>query len=413
MSNILKSIPPFLWHIFIKLKDTYHFPLNVDDLNALFDAIHQGFGLSSKEDLMRLCSLLWAKSIPEQQIITSLFVEQEEIPSWQLAWLEVLKQAIVPGAKEKNIPPLERALENNNGKEITKPDLALEIPKSKEEDIKNKGMDIKKFQLPKPMPFNEECIPKINFDLTPHYPLERREIVQFFRGFYRPVREGPLMELDIDLTIKYYCKIGFFSNVVLTPSKKNKAQLVILVDREGSMGPFHGFINEICEAITAFGKFRSIAIYFFHDTPVMSANKRVLTRFANTFKPSFDPIIDKIEPFDKDTVFLDTGFYNSIPIQSILKSISPQTGIIIISDAGAARNKYDLYRILNAIAFGKAMRLHSLNFVWLNPLPRNYWRNNTASQISRYIPMYPLDKNGISEAINVLKGKQPFIERPI
>ena len=86
---------------------------------------------------------------------------------------------------------------------------------------------------------------------------------------------------------------------------------------------------------------------------------------------------------------------------------------MLLSDAGAARGHYDLLRLLDTVAFFKAVRAYSTQYVWLNPLPRRYWLRSTAAQIARHIPMFPMDRTGMYHAVNVLRGHTYRIERPI
>ena len=47
------------------------------------------------------------------------------------------------------------------------------------------------------------------------------------------------------------------------------------------------------------------------------------------------------------------------------------------------------------------------NSVWLNPEPRDHWNAPTIRIIRRVFPMYELSINGLTEAVDVLRGTRP------
>ena len=100
------------------------------------------------------------------------------------------------------------------------------------------------------------------------------------------------------------------------------------------------------------------------------------------------------------------------PVAEVLETIAAGADVVLLSDGGAARGRYDLLRLLDTIAFMKALRTFTQRYVWLNPLPEHYWENTTAAQIARHVPMFPLTRDGLHRAVNVLHGKPYSVERP-
>ncbi len=78
-----------------------------------------------------------------------------------------------------------------------------------------------------------------------------------------------------------------------------------------------------------------------------------------------------------------------------------------MSDAGAARGNYDEKRLANTRAFLKTLNTYTYLYAWLNPMPLKRWAATTAEDITRIVPMFPLDREGLNDAINILRG-QPF-----
>jgi hypothetical protein len=131
--------------------------------------------------------------------------------------------------------------------------------------------------------------------------------------------------------------------------------------------------------------------------------------------PALDPILPEIKPlragylYDAD----DPELLIPLPLEEILKTSATGASVVILSDAGAARNRYDLLRLLDTVAFLKALRNCTRRVVWLNPLPVSYWQRSTAAQIARHVPMFPLDRAGMHQAVNVLRGQPYPIEKPV
>ncbi len=44
-------------------------------------------------------------------------------------------------------------------------------------------------------------------------------------------------------------------------------------------------------------------------------------------------------------------------------------------------------------------------FAWLNPMPSECWRQTTAGEIPRFVPMFEMSLQGMNAAISVLRGR--------
>jgi uncharacterized protein with von Willebrand factor type A (vWA) domain len=243
--------------------------------------------------------------------------------------------------------------------------------------------------------------------------LTYREVAQAWRRLRRPVRIGPPVELDLEGTIKRRSQTGIACQVVLKPRRCNLAQLLLLVDRQGSMNPFHGFIEEICEAIQQSARLNEVALYYFHNVPVEGADETVLAFLDEQMFPPLDSILSLINPLVEGYLYEDADLLSPQPLKTLLEEYARGAAVVIVGDAGAARSVYNGLRLLDTIAFLKGLRRYTKQYVWLNPLPRRYWTGTTAMQIARHIPMFPLEPDGLQRAVNVLRGQQYVIERPL
>ena len=394
-----RGLPSFLWTLFNKLRRRHGFALGIDDYEALRQSLQAGFGWSSLDNLRDLCNALWAKSLPEQEILTSLFdqlAEKEEGWQLKLSRKSTTKATVIP------ISPTPETVSQSQ------PQSSLQF-------------------IPKTQPQPKSGLPEISlkdvkisprpFIFVPQFPLSDREIAQTWRNLRRPMRVGAAIEVDIDATIHHRCQQGVVVPVILKPRRRNLARLLMLVDRQGSMTPFHPFCQQVCQAMKKSGRVEQTAIYYFRNVPAMGADKQVLKSLSEKIFPTLDSILSQIEPLTKGYLYADPELLCPQAVEEVLPKYATDAFVVVLSDAGAMRNYYNVSRLLDTLAFFKAVRSYSLSDVWLNPLPRNYWqkpKNNTATQISRHLPMFPLDREGLYRAVNVLRRHQyNNIEKPL
>ena len=77
-----------IWKLFNYLR-RFHFPVDIQDYEALYNALLSGFGWNSKDDFIDVCCALLAKSTEEQDVIKT-FYNQIEFPDWTLRQKEKL-----------------------------------------------------------------------------------------------------------------------------------------------------------------------------------------------------------------------------------------------------------------------------------------------------------------------------------
>ena len=381
---IWEKFQPDCWDLFLKLRRR-GFPLSPEDYQAVQDALCTGFGCDSRIALRNLCCALWAKSMRDKQIITALF-NQLDVPKWDLA-------------QGGNVYEGERGADEVPG-----------IPEGSDQD-KSEDSEMSTLKFSGLPPIWKEYLKNVSFSefsFVSQYGLSYREAAQAWRRLRRPVREGPLVELDVDATVDRRCRAGIVTAPVLIPRRRNTASLLILVDRLGSMTPFHGFVREICDAIEQSGNLESFALYYFHNLPAEGADRSVLESVKHEAFPTLETVLPDIQPLFRGFVYEDPELLQPLPVGDILES--HQGGAVaIFSDAGAARGQYNTLRLLDTLAFLKALRTRIPQVVWLNPLPRDprdYWQKTTAEQIARHVPMFPMDREGMYGAVNELRRER-------
>lgn len=400
-----QQMPDFLWELFQQLR-RYHFTLEPDDYEAMWLALRAGYGWTSREALRDLCCALWAKSKQEKEILEALF-NQLDAPTWQL-----------PELKAQVSPELDRQPGSipQSGKEQAtgdqKPELTLEPLHPETETPQTQPVIEMIAELP-PIVLSNYRLPRHAPVLISQFPLTYREVAQSWRRLRQLDRVGPLVELDVVATVARRCQLGIVSDVVLAPRRRNTARLLVLIDRQGSMAPFHRFADYVCGAIQQTSRLKSVAVYYFHDVPAEGADETVLEALPRQLFPSLDVILPKIEPLSEGFLYSDTDLLSPQAIPEVLESYAHGAAVVLLGDAGAARRRYDLLRLLDSVAFLKALRAYTTRIAWLNPLPRAFWANSTAAQIARHVPMFPMDQPGMYQAVDVLRGRPAFVERPL
>lgn len=379
-----RQLPEQLWQLFQQLRRR-GFQLGIADFLALRDAVWAGFGLASSDELQEVCTLLWAKSSQEIEILAALF-ERLNLPTWNIFQQDAIEQNTQQDPLlERTPPPIDRQ----------------DAPTTQSQSV-----------LP-PIVFDEKELPQRCFVLTPILPLTRREIAQAWRRLRRSVQQGPSVDIDIEATITQRSRTGVATPIVLKPRRRNTVRLLLLIDRQGSMAPFHRLSEEVATTIQHIGRLEQVACYYYHNLPTEGTNEAILAAMADSFFPSLDAHLAQIIPANSGYVYSDPTLLTAFPLEEVLSTYAPDVAAVIISDAGAARGSYNAERLLDTIAFMKAIHEHTPYAVWLNPLPEERWQKSSAEQIARHVPMFPLDRLGMYRAINVLRGQPAKIERPI
>ena len=215
-----------------------------------------------------------------------------------------------------------------------------------------------------------ELFPLIVNDL----PITHRQMKQGWRYLRQFSREGAPSELDLQATIQQVAQQGILLNPVLLPRRTNKVELLLLIDRDGSMVPFHHLSQELADTAFRGGRFSRVRVYYFHNYP-----DEYLYR---------DPFHLDPEPIDDCLLNLAKG----------------RTVCLIFSDAGAARGRFSSRRRRLTKFFLKNLRQYVRYTVWLNPVPRNRWETTTAHDIAALVPMFEVNRQEFYMAIDVLRG---------
>ena len=364
-----RAVKPPLLEVFLELRRR-EFPLGIPEYEALLAAMQGGLA-SSRSELEFLCQTLWAKSRAEQ-------AEVREVLSRWLPPLpddRAIEQALIEVESEA-ASPLRKGARKAAEKAGEKLGRLVRTVRRKQPAANDEPSAANTLQSGGPL-----MLPKVDYsagraiDWVGSLPVTRRQMKRAWQYYRRMARAGPPVEIDLDRTLQRVEREGVLVQPVLRPRRVNHARLLILADEGGSMAPFRGVIAPLLNSAQTVG-FARTGVYHFHDIPES-------TVFA--------------KPWLSDPVALATACH-----------LFRGAGILIVSDAGAARGNRDATRVARTVAALDCLRSFSPHVVWLNPMPQFRWTRSSASEIRQQgrVAMFPLDRQGLDRAVDVLRGRR-------
>ncbi len=321
-----------------------------DALKILKDGVWIGED-SPKDDISRLkhmLTLLWAKSEEDARRLDELFSR-----------FALLSETEGPDPKPEN------GRKAGEQEQLSSGEIGLtQFVSGKEEpgdSPANAAHDIR---------YDFSDIGKPAFHLTPRYPVSRRRMAGSFRRLRRMKREGVSREPDIRETIEQICRYGRFTGPVFAPKRRNQADLLLLVDRHGSMDPFGPLVKSLIEGVQHGGMLRNVLVYYFQNCP-------------------------------QAMLFTSPDLTSPVPVNEAVTEKLENFYALIVSDAGAARGYYQEERIMYTKRFLERLKI-CRRCAWLNPVPRERWEAATAEAVAGMVPMFPLDRDGLEDIVKAL-----------
>lgn len=340
-----------LVHIFVKLK-RHGLELGLDELLAAFRAVDRDWG-ATPGDLREMMTLLWCHGARDEQILTSVLAG--------LAPLDVEDVRRDPEqARDGRLAPPAESLRFR--------DMRIEL--EGEAALWDEWGPIP-VQAP-PLDGMEQLNP---FE----WPIPRRFMAYTWRRLYRPTASLGEDEVDIAATVERVARWGFFLEPVYRQGQSYRTHLLLLIDQNGSMMPFHRFTRELLETAQQELGSDHVEVSYFHNVPTTQ-------------------------------VYSDSHLSKPRALDSMLEICSRRTAMVIVSDAGAARRTYSTARIDATRRFLGQARQHTHLVSWLNPMPEDRWPATSAHMIARDIAMFPMEPQGFSGLIDVARGQlSPYL----
>lgn len=373
MSITPESLP--LLHLFSELRRA-DIPLGIEDYQQLLVALQGGFGQADRPALHRLCRALWLKTrdAGHLKLFDTLF--ETIIP--QSFGRPAPTPADTPtGSPGRLVGAEELANEAAPGEPTSQPAGASQANLVQFEATSGLADEVQLAAAVQPEPTAITYYYSFSGD---YLPVSQRQMKQNWRYLRRASRFGPPEELDLEATVERIAREGSFTEPVLRPRRVNRAQLVLLLDHDGSMVPFHGLSRRLAETAQQGGRLGAADIFYFHDCPV-------------------------------EYLYCDPYYQEGQTIAACLGRLHPvHTSLLIFSDAGAGRGRLEAERVAQTRAFLQQARSVVRHIAWLNPMPAGRWPNTTAGRIAELVPMFEISPLGMQRAIKVLRGQRPHAQ---
>jgi uncharacterized protein with von Willebrand factor type A (vWA) domain len=354
-----------LFSLFMELREA-GVRLELDHLKLMLSAIAAGSGYD-ETGFVRLCRILWLSTDQEQRVFDQAFGH--------------IRQRF--GVSAVSQQPLAAPPANDDTSSVpsaTTPALFDNTSSRSAEGVSDTTLPDKRMW--RAVGIDEvENLRSVSVSLSARdfLPVSRRQMKQSLRYLRRMERRGTVTEIDIRRTLAKVAEEGIFAEPVLIPRRSNSAEVLLFIDVDGSMVPFHALTRRLVEVVSDTGLFRRVACFYFHDVP---GPRRIYT---DPSRRTFTSLADA------------------------LGHVSRHAFAFVISDAGAARASLDERRVRATSEFLSWMSKAGHRTVWLNPMPVDRWSENSAAPIAKLVPMYELSRRGLDLAVAALRGLR---ERP-
>lgn len=332
------------------------FILGVSELLSALYAIDGGWGVNNIEELKQVCRLLWCNS-PEEEF------------EFEHVWTSATSSLYTSISSGKEPEPCSSLVSNVRTPSVSTKTVPILSPISKSPFAAQKSTTTLK-----PFPVRVPLIEDIP-DFYPYWPVSRRSMVYAWRFLRKPIADGPEDILDIKATIQKTAERGFYLNPIYRRRKTNHAHLILMIDQGGSMVPFHSFTRNVVETSQYESNIKQVDVFYFHNVPT-----------AN--------------------VWLDPYMTKPIRTEEALTHFSSDTSYLVVSDAGSARGNRRIDRIRATTKFLSKLQQYTRLSAWLNPMPADRWLNTSAQIIAHFIPMFQVDPDDFSNAIDIVRGQE-------
>lgn len=411
-----------LQQLFTRLREA-GLPLGIEEYQLLLHSLQAGFGISDKVALKRLCQTVWVKSTEEKLILEYHFEQvmnseafvpiseinsetarptEEKLPKQSGARkisriatyviLVILGIAIVFGIglrqQWQTLTPKQKQ-EGTQSNLITWGLLSVTTLSAvyltfrwiTKGNLEQREDEVQVFKSVLQDTSKHKNILDSDSNLTGEYfPLTARQMKQIWRYLRRPVRQGKATQLDVEATVNQIGHQGLLLELMLVPPRVNRAELLLLIDQDGSMVPFHALSRRLAETALQGGRLGRTGIYYFHNCP--------------------------IEYLYRDRYHQEAELASDI----LTHRCSERTAVLIFSDGGAARGGYSDERYKLTQEFLTQLQQRVRHIAWLNPMPRRRWFGTTATEIAHLVPMFEISRPGLQDAISVLRGRPTNFE---
>lgn len=333
------------------------FQLGIGELEAALDAVMNNWA-NSDRDLQRILRLLWCHS-------------EEDRADFYFKWDELIKELDTqPQLREQRSDPKTKDPATDNDTSPSQGSMTDQTPVTSLPPV-TQSLGVLPTQAP---PVSAEAEEEIWNKL----PVNRRSMAYGWRTLRRLRADGRLDVVDVPATIEQAARQGFYVAPVFKRRATNHARLLLLIDRDGSMVPFHRFSRDLVQTAQEDCDLdeihlQEIQVAYFYNVP-------------------------------QEYVYADEHLTKPIELQPLLKWCDRETSVLIVSDGGAARGNRRIERIRATTKFLANLRTYTNLVSWLNPVPQERWESTSAELLAYIVPMEVMNEDGFKIAIDLVRG---------
>ena len=215
--------------------------------------------------------------------------------------------------------------------------------------------------------------------------LDLRNTKQALKSLRHLTRSGIADELDLDETVDETCKNAGEIELVYRPERRNNVRLALFMDVGGTMDPYYEPVSRLLTALHEERGLRDFKAYYFHNC--------IYERVGTT---------------------ADMYVKDAIPTGDVLRTLDSRWKVLIVGDAAMHpaelmndRGNINPRYQADTRGIDWLMRIqdHFERTAWLNPDPQSDWKlTHTTRVIEQIFPMFPLNLDGIQDAVTSLVG---------
>ncbi|MGH9843109.1 MAG: hypothetical protein ACREEM_30595 [Blastocatellia bacterium] len=364
------NLHELLIRIFADLRGTAP-ALGIGNLRDALRLLDGGWPFESSSALRDDIRLLWCRRWKEEQEFDRLWREHEAALTPTAAEVEKSESQI---GEEK---PEDDDRESLTPERYTPPATTTPAPKR----------EAPRETFASAVPIKTPAGPAIHAapaELSAYWPISTRAIEYGWQSLRRPRNDGEATVLDIRATVEAAARRGLLLRPVFSPSARNHLHLVLLVDRRGSMAPFHALSRdfvETAERAEREGVIGRLSVRYFQNVAG-----------DNLYD---DPKLARLTRIKDDA---------PLTLESALGPCGRDTAILILSDAGAARGHRHQGRVAATETMIEHLGRLTPHIAWLNPMPHTRWPGTSARLIALSVPMFEMNRLGFHDSIKTLRG---------
>ncbi len=214
-----------------------------------------------------------------------------------------------------------------------------------------------------------------------YFPIGNRALQQAWRRLINKQQGQNSYELDVERTIAFIARHGYFSRFVYKKEAVNPLQLFVLLDQADSMIAVGDFGLELCRSAEESQAHGQLQPYYFNQYP-------------------------NVDDSTGDDLVTNDNWTRSVPLRRLFAPYPRKDIVVLIySDAGALHKEFQPERVEATQQFIRRLSRLSAYVAWLNPAPFHRWPATNAVLLASLLPMFETSRNGLDGAIAALKGR--------